>query len=400
MRQICNLIPPYLVEKLAKIYGVEEKCRTFDPWSHLISLLFAQISHALSLNDVCDTLQNHSGALATARNAVPPHRNTLSHANRERNPEMAEALFWEVFAHLEKISPGFGRERRYVALPRRFKRAISAIDSTTIQLVANCMDWAKHRRRKAAAKMHLRLNLNTFLPGFVVVDPARISDPKKARELCAGLQDGEIVLFDKAYNEFSHLHDLTTRGVFWVGRSKDNMAYDVVRELPRSSNPDILLDIEIRLSNPQTLEDYPGTFRLVRAMVELEEGKGKVEMEFITNNFKWSATSVCELYKARWGIETFFKQMKQTLQLADFLGHNENAVRWQIWTALLTYILLRFIAHLGQWAHTFSRLFTLLRGVMWECLDMFSLVRSYGTASDPPRLVARPDQAYLPGFDK
>lgn len=397
LKQICDLIPPHLIKKLAREHGVEEKCRTFDPASHVVSLMFAQVSHALSLNDVCDTLQNHSGALTTIRHAVPPHRNTLSHADRERNPEMAEALFWDVLASLKERSPRFGKERRYVALPRRFKKTIHAIDSTTIQLVANCMNWAKHRRRKAAAKMHLRLNLNEFMPGFVVIDPAKIADSKKARELCAGLQDGEIATFDKAYNEFDHLHDLTERGVAWVGRAKDNMAYEIVGEIG-SSNPDILLDVEISLTNPQTLADYPKSFRLVKAMVKLEGKEDKVEMEFITNNFEWAATSICDLYKARWGIETFFKEMKQTLQLADFLGHNENAVRWQIWSALLTYALLRFIAHAGQWTHTFGRLFTLLRGVLWECLDLFALVRAYGTASKPPRLIARADQAYLPGF--
>ena len=397
VKQICDLIPPHLIPKLSREHGVDEMCRTFDATSHVVSLMFAQVSHALSLNDVCDTLQNHSGVLTTIRHAVPPRRNTLSHADRERNPDMAEALFWEVLASLKERSPKFGEERRYVALPHRFKKIINAIDSSTIQLVANCMDWAKHRRRKAAAKMHVRLNLNTFLPAFVVVDPAKIGDPRKARELCADLKEGEIVTFDKAYNEFKHLHDLEQRGVVWVGRAKDNMAYEVVRELPASTNPDILLDAEIRLTTPTTFADYPTSFRLVRAMVEIDEKK--VMMEFVTNNFKWAASSVCDLYKARWGIETFFKQMKQTLQLADFLGHNENAVRWQIWTALLVYILLRYIAHAGQWMHSFSRLFTMLRGVLWECLDLFPLVRGYGTASKPPKLIARADQAYLLGFE-
>ncbi len=398
LKQICDLIPPHLISKLANKHGVEKKCRTFDPASHVVSLMFAQLSHALSLNDVCDTLQHHSGVLTTIRKAVPPHRNTLSHADRERNPDMAQELFWKVLDSLRERSPRFGDERRYVALPHRFKKVVYAIDSTTIQLAANCMDWAKHRRRKAAAKMHVRLNLNTFMPSFVVLDPARISDPKKARELCAGLQSGEIATFDKAYNEFDHLRDLSARGVAWVGRAKDNMAYDIVGELASSTNPDILLDVEVRLTNPQTRADYPDSFRLVRAMVKLEGKAEKVEMEFITNNFEWAATSVCDLYKARWGIETFFKEMKQTLQLADFLGHNANAVRWQIWTALLVYVLLRFIAHAGQWTRAFGRLFTLLRGVLWECFDLFALVRSYGTAHKPPKFIARADQAYLPGF--
>jgi hypothetical protein len=398
LKQICELIPPHLIPKLAREHKVAGKCRAFSATSHVASLVFAQLSHALSLNDVCDTLRNHPGPLATIRGCTPPPRNTLSHANRTREPAMAEELFWATLAHLRMQSPLFAAGKRYVALPRRFKRAVHAMDSSTIELVANCMDWARHRRRKAAAKMHTLLNLNSFLPSFVIVDAARHSDPSKAEELCAGLQAGEVVVFDKAYNDFGHLARLTGRGVFWVGRAKENMAYEIVRDLPPGKEPDILRDAEIRLTCAKTVEAHPGTLRLIRAMVELEGKAERVEMVFITNNFEWAASSVCGLYKARWGVETFFKQIKQTLQLADFMGNNANAVRWQIWTALLTYILLRHIAHAGKWAHSFSRLFTLLRGVLWECLDVFSLVLGYGTAPGPPRLAARPDQAYLPGL--
>ena len=108
--------------------------------------------------------------------------------------------------------------------------------------------------------------------------------------------------------------------------------------------------------------------------------------------------SPCDLYQGRWGIEVFFKQIKQTLQLADFLGHNENAVRWQIWTALLTYLLLRFIAYRSQWNRTFARLFTALRGVLWSRVDMYSVLECCGTAHGPPPMRAAPHQAYLPGF--
>lgn len=136
--------------------------------------------------------------------------------------------------------------------------------------------------------------------------------------------------------------------------------------------------------------------RLVEAWVKID-GKGK-RMIFITNNFDWAASSVTDLYKARWGIEVFFKELKQTLQLADFLGHNENAVKWQIWTALLVYLPLRFIALQRKWNHSFFRLFTVLRGVLWSCLDMFSVLASYGTAGAVVRLRAAPEQGYLPGF--
>jgi hypothetical protein len=172
LSQVCKLIPGHLVDKLAKKYGVDRQTRTFTPWSHVVTLLFTQLSHALSLNDVCDALNNHSGALKDIRGAVPPRRNTLSHANRTRNPAMARDLFWSVLEELKSIHPNFGLGRSYSGLPKRFKRTVNAIDSTTIKLFANCMDWAKHRRRKAAAKMHLCLDLRTFLPRFILVESA------------------------------------------------------------------------------------------------------------------------------------------------------------------------------------------------------------------------------------
>ena len=395
LKQICELIPGHLVTKLAREHGVEEKCRTFDPWSHVISLLFAQISHALSLNDVCDTLRNHSGVLTTIRKASPPSRNGLSNANKTRNADMAEALFWNVLDSFQKQFPKFGFDHGYCGIPRKFKRTIKAVDSTTIKLVANCIDWAKHRRRKAGAKCHVSLNLQTFMPSLIIIREAKTHDSNFSRELCAGLKDGEIVVWDKAYNEFRHLFELTQRGVFWVNRAKDNMTYNVAWEVSPPKGK-IIRDVAIRLTGQGTFSEYPEEVRLVEAWVEV---KGKlVRMTFITNNFEWSANSICGLYKARWGIEVFFKQIKQNLQIADFLGHSENAVRWQIWMAMLAYVLLRFIEHIAKWGKSFSRLFTLLRGVMWSCLDLFDLVKSYGTAGVRFRMRATPEQAYLPGM--
>ena len=396
LEQIFKLIPRNLIPKLAREHGVDKRSRAFSPVSHVLALMFGQLSHAIGLNDICDTLRNHKGALSSIREAVPPSRNGFSHANRNRNADMAEKLFWAVLGHLEGISPGFRMHgRRYRAFPRRFKRIINVIDSSTIRLVANCLDWAKHRRRKAAAKLHLRLDLGSFLPKFALVKSAGSNDAKEARAVCAGIGAGEIAIFDKAYVDFVHLFELMLRGVFWITRAKDNMQCKVVGQHSAPSG-NIIRDVIIRLTGANTSKWYPEVLRLVEAMVEVD-GKLK-KMTFITNNLDWSASSICALYKARWSIEVFFKEIKQTLQLADFMGHNENAVRWQIWTALLTYVLLRFIAWQSSWEHTFVRLFTALRGVIWSSLDMFSVLKCCGTADRPARMRAAPEQCYLPGF--
>jgi hypothetical protein len=338
-RQVCKLIPEHMVSKIARTTGAEEKSRTFTPWSHVVSLIYAQLTHSIGLNDLCDSLQLHSGPLSGIRGATPPSRNGLSNANRERPAEMGEELFWQMLTHM-------------------------------------------------------RLSLQSLLPNFVIIDTAGEHDNKRARELCAEVQSGEIVLFDKGYVDFGHLRDLDGRGVFWVTRAKDNMAYEVVKAMPPSKDPKILRDEIIQLSNPN--KPGPELMRRVVALVEVDEQER--EMTFLTNNLEWSPRSVADLYRCRWQIEVFFKQIKQTLQLGDFLGHNANAIRWQVWMALLVYVLLRYLSYVSNWSHSFTRLFTILRAVMWSKLDLLKLLDRYGTAKGSFRNLARPDQAYFPGF--
>ena len=390
LKQVLNLIPRGMINRHARETGVEAKARTFSVVSHLSAMLFAQLSHAIGLNDVCDWLRLKSGVLARF-GVTPPSKNALSHANKERSAEFAEKLFWSVLGHLQHASPDFAAGRKGKGLLRRFKVRIHAVDSTVIQLVANCMDWAKHRRRKAAAKMHLRLDLHSFLPSFAIVDTAAHHDNKRAREVCATILSGEIVIFDKAYVDFDHLSDLNARGVWWVTRAKDNFKYHVVKNLTKGHDgivKDQIVSLKGRHKGMQV--------RRVDAWVEVD-GELK-RIVFITNNMEWSPRSVCDLYRRRWDIEVFFKQVKQSLKLGSFLGHSANAVRWQVYTALLVYVLLRFMAHLSAWGHSFTRLFAVTRSALWERIDLLALLKSYGTASSRMKVIGALNTAWLPGF--
>jgi hypothetical protein len=396
LRQLCNYIPPHLVPKIARDTGVDEQARTFSPWSHVVSLCYAQVTHSIGLNDVCDALQLNSGPLSALRGATPPTRNNLSHANKVRDAEMAEELFWEVFSYLGELSPKFVSGKAGKRFARRFKRTIHVVDSTTIQLIASCMDWAKHRRRKAAAKCHLRLDLQSFLPRFAIVDTARHADAKRAREVCAGVQAGEIVIFDKAYVDFEHLWDLEQREVVWVTRAKENQQLVVMETYPVREGGKVVSDELVGLKNAPSQKAYPELMRRVTAWVEVD-GQERL-MVFLTNQLTWSPESIAELYRCRWQIEVFFKQIKQTLQLADFLGTTANAVRWQVWTALLVYLLLRYVAFLANWAHSFSRLFAVIRTCLWRKFDLLGLLARYGTAGGSFRYLGRPEEAFFPGF--
>ena len=149
--QIVKLIPKKLIEKLKNKYKIQT--RSFSATSHVVAMLCAQLSHALSLNDICDCLRFHAGYLSQIRDSVPPSRNGLAHANSTRDSAMAEELFWRVLSEIKQKYPDFITSgRHYPGLPWRFKRAIHIVDSITIKLIAKCLDWAKHREQKAAAK--------------------------------------------------------------------------------------------------------------------------------------------------------------------------------------------------------------------------------------------------------
>jgi hypothetical protein len=392
-RQICELIPSHLTAKIARKHNIQH--RSIRPWDHWVSLLYAQFTRALGLNDVCDALRANTSLLASVRGAKPPSRNGLSHANRTRSPEMFKELFWTVLSHLQTDVPGFGGPS-FAQLPRRFRRAIHILDSTTIKLVGNCMDWAKHRRRKAAAKLHLRLDLKTFLPAFAVVESAKGHDNTKAHELCAGLQAGEIVVFDMAYIDFGHLCLLTNRGVFWVSRVKENMQLLCVKRLLKKPKGRILRDDIVLIKSKTKRKNYPERMRRVTALVEIEGEE--VEMTFFSNNFSWSAQSLCDLYKARWHIERFFRQLKQTVHINSFLGHNRNAIESQVWMALLTYVLLRYLYLQSSWGHSFTRLYTCLRAVLWQRRELYAYLKSYGTADGSFTRLYVKKQGFLPGF--
>ncbi|NBV25598.1 MAG: DUF4372 domain-containing protein [Proteobacteria bacterium] len=333
--QMLKLIPRDIINRTARETGVDGKARTYSVLSHLGTMLFAQLAHALSLNDVCDWLRLKARAIA-AFGLTPPSRNNLSNSNKVRDAKFAELVFWRTLAHLQHHDRSFGRQRpgghAGRSLLHRFKVRIHAVDSTVMELVANCINWAKHRRRKAE----------------------------------------------------------------WVTRAKDNFRYRAVRNLPVNKGGKVVKDQIVQLTGDKFKHRKGWTLRRVEAWVEVD-GELRL-MVFITNNTAWSAGSVCDLYRARWDIEVFFKQVKQTLKLGDFLGHSANAIRWQVWTALLLYVLLRYAAHLGQWGHSFTRLFAVVRAALWERLALVGLLRSYGTAGGSFTLLGAAHAAWLPGF--
>ena len=385
LRQIATLIPREFVKDAAEDNKV--KWRTFDPWSHLLTLVIVQLSRQESLNGICDVAKAIAYEWDRAGLELP-RRNTLSNANSKRNPKMAEDVFWKLLAHFKGIDPDFCSERYNGYLSRIRSHGIFLLDSSTIKLTLNCFDWARHRRQKAAAKLHMTMELSSRLPSFAIVEDAAHHDSTRAAACVAQLGEGDILVADRAYLDFRFFDDLSLRGVFFVVRKKSNMLFMVEKKLkcPCKGNPkrhvtQVLSDELVHPASKATAAKYTANGGILRRVTALVEVRGEMKkIVFLTNNTEWSARTIAELYKARWGIETFFKELKQTCQIHDFIGYSENAVKWQVWAGLIAHLLLRHIRHLAKWEHSFSRLSGVIRGCLWLKKRLLSLLELYGTA--------------------
>ena len=393
--QIVNTIPTQFIAETAKAHKVLS--RTFSPKSHVAAMLYCQVSKTESLNSICDVARAND-ALWRSMGVTPPMRNTLSNANAHRPSDVAKDLYWKMFNHLTGIAPRFGTgpHRGYCF---RIKAPMFAVDSSTIKLTMNSFDWARHRRSKAAAKLHLTFDLGNRLPSFAIVEDAAHHDSVRAAELTAHLKRGDIAVADRAYTDCGFMNGLDERGVWFVTRQKRNMKMTVVKELrpPAAATPEkktqILKDEIVVPAKESTAAKYGGTLRRVTAVVEIQ-GQMK-EMMFLTNNLKWSARTVAEIYRDRWGIETFFKELKQTCQIHDFIGYSENAVQWQVWTGLLAHLILRYLAYLSNWGLSFSRLAGVVRGTLWIRRNLIETLCLYGTAGPVKTPTERPKRLYF-----
>jgi len=395
--QIVQQLPGHLLESLAKDQKV--KAREFSYSSQLYTLMLGHFLHAFSLNELVDISEIHRAELSRIRGITPARRNTFSYANRTRDPVVAERFYWALRDRFANATPGFRRAGNRGALAKFKTRQIFAIDSSVIPLSLDCIDWARYIHQKSAAKLHMRTNVADMLPSFVTIGSGVENDRAKAPTLCKDLHAGDVVLADRGYFSFPLFNDLDTRGITFVTRQRENLKCVAKKTKPTEDlKAGILADEIVVLAKWKARRLYDKPFRRIRAMVEVC-GQER-ELVFVTNNFSWSARTIADLYKARWAIEILFKELKQTLQIQSFYGTNEKAVRWQIWSALIVHLVLRYMRFLSQWSGSYTRFVGIVRTAIWLKKDFASLLAAYGTA--PPVLGTQRAQnvPYLPGFEK
>jgi FOG: Transposase and inactivated derivatives len=237
----------------------------------------------------------------------------------------------------------------------RFKNKLLSFDSTTISLCLSLFPWAEFRRAKGGVKVHVLLDHDDYMPSFVSITEAKTHDSRMSKELV--LKPGSIVALDRGYVDFGRFRAWTDQGVFFVTRMKDNCVYTVkeVRTLPR--NKHVLSDEIVRLTGTGMEERYPEPLRRITA----ENPETGENIVLLTNHLRFAASTISEIYRDRWEIELFFKTLKQNLKVKTFVGESENALRIQIWTALISLLVIKWLHHLSKAGWSFSNMATMLR---------------------------------------
>ena len=272
----------------------------------------------------------------------------------------------------------------------KFKNKLLSFDSSTISLCLNLFPWAEYRRTKGGVKLHVLLNHQDYMPDFVHITEARMHDRKGAHLL--KLAPGSIVAIDRGYNDYCLFAQWTRDGVYFVTRLKDNAQFEVVEERPLPKRRSILSDQIILLTGYKATEKCP--YKLRRVVVWDKENAREIVL--LTNHLEFGSTTIASIYKERWQIEIFFKTLKQQLKVKTFIGTSENALRIQIWTALIALLLLKYLHYISKAKWSLSNLACMLRLNLFTYRDLREwLDDPFGK---PPLVPIGPKQKTLPNL--
>lgn len=366
-------------------HQAERAAKGFTCWTQFVAMMFCHLAHADSLREICGGLACCLGKLRHLGISRSPKKSTLSYANEHRPANLYEDLFWALMARFRAAGAMGCRKKRF-----RFKNKLLSFDSTTISLCLSLFPWASFRRAKGGVKVHVLLNHDDYMPSFVYISEAKRHDRTIAKLL--NLTPGSIVAFDRAYNDYALFGQWTAAGVFFVTRMKDNAVYQVIEERKLPANRPIRADQIIRLTGAKAEEKCP---HLLRRVVVWDKVKER-EIVLLTNHLTFGSTTIAAVYKDRWEIEVFFKTLKQHLKVKTFVGTTENALRIQIWTALIALLLLKYLHHLSKLKWSLSNLATMLRLNLFTYRDLTEWLND--PFGNPPLTPGSYTQLSLPGM--
>lgn len=347
--QIVSKLDRVGFRKLVREFGTDKHAKGYDSWTHLVSMLFCQFAKSQSVRDISNGLRSATGNLNHLGIDRAPSKSSVSYQNKNRDWR----LFREYYFQLLK---SFGQQTAFRKVKFRIKSKILLLDATTISLCLKVFDWAHYKTAKGAVKLHTLLDYDGNIPVYVNVTDGKTGDNRGAFDI--PLTKGSVVVADRFYADFRLMNVWDSNGVFFVVRHKENLRYKVVgKNEVNAKHPHILADEIIELTVPLSKERFPKKLR--RVVVWDEDNKQEIELR--TNQFSWSANTVGELYKCRWQIEIFFREIKQLLHIKSFIGTTENAVMIQIWTAMISILILKMLKATARFNWYLSNLVAFIR---------------------------------------
>ena len=349
-------------------------------------MLFCHLGKAQSLREICGGLASCIGKLSHLRVKQAPPRSTLSYANGHRDWRIYQGLFFEF---LNKCYTVCSLRRKF-----RFKNKLFSMDATVIDLCLSLFDWAKFRQTKGAVKLHVLLDHDGYLPTFAHITDGKTHEVTVARDVIIrdfDFPEGSIIVFDRGYTDYSLFAHWCRSGIWFVTRQKENAQYRVMEKYDVPENRSILSDKRIRLTGFYSKKDCPYELR----RIEVWDAENEEVIVLLTNHFSFGSTTIAKIYKDRWQIEIFFKTIKQNLRIKTFVGTTANALKIQIWTALIAILLLKYLKALSTFSWSLSNLIAMLRFNLFTYRDLNDWL------NDPFEIPAFcPDDAQLtlPGF--
>jgi hypothetical protein len=354
--QLLQLFPRVKFQEAVGKHLAERHARGFTCWGQFVAMLFCQLGQAKSLREICNGLMAIEGKLKHLGIETAPNKSTLAYANENRPWQLYQTVFEQLLGVCMAEAKG---KKKF-----RFKNKLLSLDSTSIDLCASLFDWAKYKSTKGAAKVHLLLDNEGYLPCFACITDGKSHDITVARKL--KFQPGTILAMDKGYVDYDWWARLTDQGVYFVTRLKKDMQWDEVESRTVPQNSKILKDQVIRL-RPSLQRSYPMQLRVVTMW---DEDKQE-ELRFLTNHLGLGATTIARIYKERWQIEIFFKSLKQLLRVKTFVGTSANALKTQIWTALIAVLILKYLKLKSSFGWSLSNLVALLRQQLFVYRNLY-----------------------------
>lgn len=329
--QLIEFLPQKYFQRLVMKYEGDKYVKHFSCWNQLLVMMFGQLSNRNSLRDLTNTVSAHSNKSYHLGFGKSITRSNLSKANEKRDPKIFEDFAYHMI--------GIARKKRIVK-DFEIEGKVYAFDSTTIDLCLSVFWWAKFRKTKAGIKLHTLFDIETQIPAFVHITPAKVHDMNAMDNI--PYETGAYYVFDRGYFDLKRLNHITQIESYFVIREKSRLQYEVIKNQNTNHNANgILADQIIKLTGYASSGKYP---KELRRIVYYAESLNHTYV-YLTNNIEAPAYQIALLYKYRWHVELFFKWIKQHLEIKSFWGTTEGAVRIQIFTAIIAYCMVAIVEH-------------------------------------------------------